>query len=218
MKIRSLTRFFRTAGIAAVLFLLHATARGQSAEDILERMRQRYGGEQAIRAEFVQETTSPFSNRSQTSSGVIYLQGDNYRVETDQQTFVTDGVQTWIYDAGQNQVLINDYVEDETTFSLNALLFEAADRFDVTRVNPVTTDGALIYEVTAVPLDPSSFFREINFQLRDSDNIIPYIDILDVNDTRMTVRMEDVDFDLELPADTFSFEPPAEAQVIDLRS
>jgi len=121
MSIKTLIRnaFLLTVLCVTGLFSVQA----QSAEEILDRMKTRFDTIDTFRAEFSQVITSEFSDEREMSSGVLTMKKDQYRVETPGQTIVTDGITTWVYLPYEDQVLINDYEEDEMTFSINDFFF-----------------------------------------------------------------------------------------------
>jgi outer membrane lipoprotein carrier protein len=109
--------------VLLVLFTGHLTSgalmlHAQSPEEMLGRLKATYRSDVAIQADFSQHLTSPDGERLPGVEGTIVLLGDRYRVDTDGQTLVTNGETTWIHNRYENQVLVHDYVDDPSTFSL----------------------------------------------------------------------------------------------------
>ncbi|ARA92534.1 cell envelope biogenesis protein LolA [Rhodothermaceae bacterium RA] len=206
------------AVLAIVLFTGQSAALAQDAHALFERLKTTYETIDALQARFQQTMSTPYSDREETFSGTIVFQRDRYRVETGTQTFVTDGTVTWVYLPDANQVLINDYVEDETAFSLNSFFLNYTDRYEVTSAETVQLDGATHYLLRLKPRNPDTFFTDIAIWMRDRDNLVTRMEVTDVNETRMTFHLEDIQLNPVLRADTFTFTPPEHAEVIDLRS
>ena len=204
--------------VALVLFPGQVSGQAALPEQALERLRATYDAIESLRAEFRQAMTYPFDDAEVVSTGVLYLKGDRYRVETETQTFVTNGQVTWIYNIPEQQVLINDYVDDEMTFSVNDFLFDRNAQFEVHAVDAAVRDGADHLQLHLRPRTADAFFREATLWLRERDDLVTRIDVTDVNDTRIRFELEDIALDAPLPPDLFRFTPPAEAEVIDLRS
>lgn len=198
--------------------LLATAARAQDAEALFQRLKDTYGTATALRAEFTQTVSSPYADDVPAASGTLFLRGDQYRVETPAQTLVTDTQTTWIYLPDENQVLINDYVEDETSFSPTAFFLTFEDRYDVTAADAVQHEGERHYRLRLEPRAPDRFFEEVTLWLRDRDTLVTRLVVLDANETRMTFDLDDVALDPALEDDLFSFTPPAQAEVVDLRS
>ncbi len=202
----------------AVLLWGHSTARAQSGQDVIERIRSTYENMAALRAEFRQTTTTPFDEHGESVSGVIYLSKDKFRIETGGQTIVSDGEVTWIYNAATNQVLINENAEDETTFSLNRFLFDFDDTYEIASTGRALLGGKEHHMLLLRPKDPNSYFREIMVVVRESDNLVPRIEVVDVNDTRMVFELKSIEVNPPLAPDTFVLTPPEGSEVVDLRS
>ncbi len=205
-------------GMSAVLLLGQPAARAQSGQDVLERIKNTYERIDALRAEFRQITTTPFDETGTSISGVIYLSNDKFRVETEGQTIVSNGRVTWIYNAATNQVLINDNMEDETTFSLSRFLFDFDDTYEIASTGRALLGGKEHHILRLHPKNPESYFREIMVVMRDSDNLVPRIEVLDANDTRMVFELKSIEIDPPLAPDTFLFVPPEGSEIVDLRS
>lgn len=201
-----------------VLFFGQIDVQAQSADQLIQRVQEKYNSIDALRAEFSQTMRSAYSEGEETFSGTLVLQGDKYRVETTNQTLVTNGVVTWIYNASENQVLVNDAVEDETSFSINDFLFNFSDHYTATGTESVTLGGEKHFKINLKPKSPDSFFQDVTVWLRDRDTIITRLEVLDMNETTMLFNLTNIQLNPEVNATTFTFQPPKTAEVIDLRS
>ena len=115
-------------------------------------------------------------------------------------------------------MLINDVVEDENSFLPNEFLLHHDERFDVLDVDVVDYNGERHYRLNLKPKSPDSFFREATLWMRDRDDVITKLTVLDVNETRMVFTLDNIELNPSLDADTFSFTPPDGVEIIDLRS
>lgn len=216
-------RYLRTFNRMLVLLVVALigqvpAAHAQQGQEALVRLQQKYQAIDALEAVFTQQINSPYSNATNSFSGRLVLKDNKYRVETNTQTLVTNGETTWIYSPGENQVLINDYQKDETTFSLNDFLFNYQDRYEMTGAQTVQLNGQEHVRIQMKPKQQSDFFKELTFWMRDRDAIVTKLEVVDRNDTRMVYTLEDIKLNPALSAQTFSFEPPTSAEVVDLRS
>ena len=211
-----------TAGLALfaaiVLTAGHPAAHAQDADVVFERLLAKYNSIDALSAEFTQTMSSAFSEQEDSFTGRLILQGDKYRVETGTEVLVVNGQETYVYRPMEQQVLINDVVEDEASFTPSSFLLNYDQRFDVRDVAVVTYNGAKHYRLNLEPKSPDSFFREATIWMRDRDDIITKLTMLDVNETRMAFTLDNIELNPPLDADTFSFTPPEGVEIIDLRS
>lgn len=206
-----LVGLFAAAGV-------HENVQAQTADQVYERLKARYKSIQSVRAEFTQTTTSDYDDGAATTRGVLLMQGNKYRVETGDQTLVTDGKVTWVYVPRDRQVLVNDYVEDETTFSLNDFFFDYAERYRVTNVSTAQLDGQKHFVLTLVPKAQDTFFTEVVLSMRDRDELVTRLQVQDVNGNRMDFRLANIEVNPPIGAETFTFRPPQGVEVVDLRS
>ncbi len=193
-------------------------ATAQDAETVFERLKDKYDSIESLRAEFSQTMTSSYMDEEATSRGVLVIQGDRYRVETEGQTLVTDGKVTWVYLAAQNQLLINDYRNDEQTFSISEFLFGHSENFDASEVTTTTMGGQKHLVLTLTPKKDDAFFTEATLALRDRDDVITQLQVVDVNGTTMVFNLNNIQLNPALQENVFSFIPPHGTEVIDLRS
>jgi outer membrane lipoprotein carrier protein len=204
--------------VAIVLTAGHPAVHAQDAEAVFARLQAKYNAIEGLRATFTQTMSSAYWENEESFTGQLILQGDKYRVETSTEVLVVNGEETYVYRPTERQVLINDVVEDEASFSPSTFLLHYHERFDVRDVTEVTLDGARHFRLNLKPKSPDSFFREATIWLRDRDDIITKLTVLDVNETRMVFTLDNIELNPTLDADTFSFTPPDGVEVIDLRS
>lgn len=217
MKTKTLfTRYL--LALIVVLLVGPLAAHAQDAKQILERLEAKYQATDALRADFKQTTTSPFSDQASTFRGTLLLQGDRYRVETDRQTLVTNGTTTWIYTPAERQVIVSKNVKNETAFVPSEFFYDYRDRFTVRSSRVVEQDGSTYHVLRMRPKKEHSFYRSITLWVRDRDALITRLEVVDANDTQMVFDLRDVEFVPSLSVDAFTFSPPQSAEVIDLRS
>ena len=205
--------------LALFAFLALGTGLAQaqpSADELLRRLEAQYNGEQALQAQFTQTVSQ--GGQMNTLSGTLTLEGDRYRVQTDQQTLVTNGETTWIYTPARQQVLVNDYVKDETAFSPSQFFDGYREEYRVANVRTAQRDGAQHHVLTLKPREQGAFFREVRLWMRASDAVVTRLVVEDANQSTMTFTLRDVTFGVPTAASTFRFEPPQGVEVVDLRS
>ena len=214
---RFLLRAALTAAFA-VLFVGQSPALAQDADAVFDRLQQKYASLDGLRAQFTQTMSSAYSEDVVSSSGMLVLQGDRYRVETDAQILVADGEATYVYLPSQKQLIINDLVEDETSFTPTEFLMNYDERFDVQSIETVQVNGQRHHKLDLTPKTSDSFFREATIWVRDRDMIITRLEVLDVNETRMQFTLDEVELNPVIDSATFRVTPASGDEVIDLRS
>lgn len=191
------------------------SASAQSADAIAQRLHNKYESLSSLRAEFTQTMTSQYSDIRDQKAGTLLLKGDDYRLETGGETYARRGDETWRYSRSENQVIVSDYMDDDGSFSVNDLFFRYDELFDVTDVRTESNDGSRHYRMTLRPKQDDSFFSEVTLWLRDRDDIITRIHMVDLNGTEMDFRLKNVELNPTLAASAFA--PPSGAEVVNLR-
>ena len=208
--------------LAIFLIVLYAgglsAVHAQTAEEIFDRLKAKYDTIETLRAEFSQTMTSEFSDDVETSSGVLTMKKDQYRVETQSQTLITDGITTWVYLPYEKQVLINDYEEDEMTFSINDFFFNYQDQYEVTEVKTARIDGLNHHVLTMIPTRGDAFFLSVTLSMRDTDDVVTHLEVVDANGTTMAFQLTNIVLNPVVEDDLFHFTAPDEVEIVDLRS
>lgn len=196
--------------LAAVAFAGQAEAQDGAA--LLERLRAKYDAIESLRARFTQTAGDD------VTQGTLVLRGNQYRIEAASQTLVSDGRTTWAYSESQAQVLVNDYVEDETGFSPTEFFTHYPERHDVALRGSEILGGAR-HEVLALrPKSADAYLREITLYVRSADALPTRVSVVDGGGTRLTFDLHDIELNPALGEEDFRFRPPPGVEVVDLRS
>ena len=207
-----------TAVLICAHFLAPAAAAQENADDLVRRLKSKYDSIISLQARFSQTMSADYFDEPERTSGTLVMHGDQYRVETGGQTLVTNGVLTWIYNVAENQVLLNDYVEDETTFSINNFFHHFDELYVIESVERAAVAEVETFIMKMTARSPDSFFREVTVQMRDSDDMITRLEVVDANETHLAFDLVDIVLNAPVDEETFRFEPTAEMDVVDLRS
>jgi outer membrane lipoprotein carrier protein len=200
-------------------FPLRADAQDRAVQGtrLADALAKRYSDIHAMRLRFVQTASSAFMDSDERFSGELVFTETAYRVRTSNQTIVTDGTTTWIHNKAEGQVLINDFVEDETSFSLTSFLRSFSKDYSATWEGKDTLSGAGHDRLRLLPLDDFASFRQVDLWIRASNGLVTRLVALDLNDVRMTFDLSDLEVNPALPADLFQFVLPSGVEVVDLR-
>ena len=210
---------FAAAVVAGALaFPIGLSAQPSTPTDLLTRVQDRLEGVQSLSANFTQTFSSAYFDETESVAGTVLLKGNMYRVVTPEQTFVTDGHVAWIFSASDNQVLINDFVEDETTFSLNAFLFGFEERYDAVEMESFDTDGRTSYVLRMNARDPAAFFPRVTMFVSAADFSVNRLQVIDANETTITLDLSRVVMNPPVQESLFRFVPPESSEIVDLRS
>lgn len=189
----------------------------QRADALTSELSARYDSIESMRLRFVQTASSAFMDTDERYSGQLTFTDTEYRIETSNQTIVTDGVTTWIHNRGERQVLINDFVEDETAFSLTRFLRSVDDEYRSNWEGTESLDGRPHDKLRLTPTDDFAAFRQVDLWVRQSDTLVTRLIAVDLNDVRMVFELSSIEVNPVLSTDLFTFEMPEGVDIVDLR-
>ena len=187
------------------------------ASELAQRLSEHYDGIASMRLRFVQTATSTFMDTDERYAGDLVFTDTSYRIETSNQTIVSDGITTWVYNRGQDQVIINDFVEDEGAFSLTTFLRSFSEEYLSSWEGTQTLDGKRHDRLRLLPKNGLAAFRQVDLWVRQSDTLVTRLIAVDLNDVRMVFDLSEIVVNPPLPTDYFMFEVPADVDVVDLR-
>lgn len=194
-----------------------STSDVEAAEALLERVQQTYEAANGLRATFTQQTRSPFSEDTVTFKGTLLLQETKYRIETPQQTLVTDGATTWIYNPATSQVIINQYVNDETIITPDEIFRDYLEHYTVAGILPQGRNATAV-EIDLAAADTSAYYTDITVRVRRRDAMLTRVRLEDQNGSTVVFRLDDIQLNPSFDPNAFTFTPPPDAEVVDLRS
>ena len=131
-----------------------------SVKEITDRLQKKYDSIQDASARFTQHVRFGFSKIEQDFSGTLKMKKSHqYRVETEYQTLVTDGVTVWSYSPVNKQMLIDKYKETGDSFTPEQLLLNLPANYFATVVQPEQGAERSLIALKLVPKDDQSFIK-----------------------------------------------------------
>ncbi len=201
-----------------------ATAKADDARAWAGKVQKAYEGVKDLQAGFTQDGFLKQAGRSgPKSTGQVWIaKPGKMRWEfqkPDVKTFVSDGKTMWMYDGGENQVIVNEHMAD--TNSVTALNFlqglgQLEKDFDVklapapaTAVNP----GAQFLSLT--PKNEGDVqLAEIVLAIDRKSSLAQEVFLVDQLGNTTHIAFRDLQVNKTIPAKTFTFVTPKGAEVI----
>ena len=208
--------------LASLMVCWVALAVGQQREwtvrEVTEKVQRRYESIRDATARFTQHVKFGFSQIEQNFAGTLIMKKPNkYKVESEHQTFVTDGSTVWAYSPVNKQVLIDRFKENENTLSPEQFLLNLPADYYSTLLAGERAGEAYLITLKLVPKDDQSFVKSMKVWVEEGSWIVRKVEIVDVNDTEKTYTVQDVKINTNVKDDVFAFTPPPGTEVVDLR-
>jgi chaperone LolA len=191
---------------------------GDTAQDILKKVRDKYDSVADAEIRFQQRVRMPLGKLEQTTAGTLLTKkGNKYRVELEQQTIMTDGVTVWSYSAAQQQVLVDRFEQDERSLSPDRILSgEAADLAPalIGREKLGKTETVVL---KLTPRDETALLKWLKLWVSESDWLVRKAELVDLNGKETVYQVLDIKVNAGIPDAQFTFVAPAGVEVVDLR-
>ena len=214
----STTHSARVLAVAAAA-LLASGARsgpGDDPQEILREVRKTYDGIRDAEIRFTERTRFPQSTLEQRSAGTLYLKKEHkYRIETDDQTVVTDGETVWSYSPANHQVLIDRFKGADNPFAPERILAGGGADYNASAIGREKVGGADCAVLKLVPRAESSLVRTLHLWV--DRGLVRKAVITDVNGKETTYTVLDIRLNPGLSDSRFVLEIPPGAEVVDMR-
>lgn len=192
------------------LFIVCNTVYGQDAQEIIKKVQANYNSINDAKASF------SHSGKRTSESGTIYIQKKNkYRIETKGQILITDGVTSWSYSIKKKQVIIDNYKDDGNTFSPNKFLFNYPENFYSDLEGSESVSDVDCYLLKLTPRNKGNV-KSAKIWVDKEENLIRKISIVSKDGTD-TYTLKKITLDSGVSSSKFSFTPPSDVEIIDLR-
>jgi chaperone LolA len=202
----------------ALLVLISEFCFAQSGKEIIESLRKKYASIDDAVVKFEQTVKYGVSKFEQSFSGTFYFKKKNkYRIETDQQIVVTDGVTSWLYSKVNNQVIIDKYREDKDTSSPEKFLLSISDEYIPVILRTERNEGKKIYILKLTPRDENSSIESAKIWVVEGDFQITRVEITDISGTVTTYSVKSIKINSGVEDSIFKFSIPSGVKVVDLR-
>lgn len=205
---------------ASLLLLACVVAPGWAQNSMtLTDVQEAYDALDGLQASFTQLISSEFGGDTTRVTGSILLAGNKYRVESSDQTVITNGTTTWIYTPADSQVVVNDAEQNASTVTPRTFLTASAERYTVESTESASRLGAPHVKLSVTASDESARFQAATLWVRRADTLVTRMRATDRNGSTLDLRLREID--LNSPAlrkgAPFSFSPPEHVEVVDLR-
>lgn len=207
-------------GIAILVVTTLSSAQDEklTVESVTSQMQKRFESLKDARASFTQRVKFGFSRIEQTFKGSLTLKKPNkYRIESDNQTIVTDGTTVWAYSPANRQVVIDHYKENQNSVSPDRFLIDLPETYYISLVGTEHVGSETLITLKLIPRDDRSFIKSVRISVVQSLWNVREIEIVDLNETETTYHITNLETNVGVEDSNFVFTPPSGTEIVDLR-
>ena len=151
-------------------------------------------------------------------SGVIYVQGDSYRIEMEGQVIISDGITIWTYLEDSEEVMVSNVEDNEESVSPTQILTQYNESYKAKFSNDKKYKNSNLKEIELKPIDKHNF-EKMSVIVNSSKLSLENFSVYDANGNVFTYHIINLLPNLDLPADTFTFDYDKypDVEVVDMR-
>jgi len=190
----------------------------KSPPSALKEIRKRYKEIKTLECSFIESFQWQLTGETVERHGTISIGTENrFRIQTDEQTIVSDGTVVYRYNKPRNQVMI-EKVESAEALLPNKILLQFADQFEASSIAPLKVEGKEGYRLDLTPEDPDkALLREATLWVTTADMTVHRIKMVDLNGNSTTYTLSSLRFDQPIAPELLKYTPPTGAEIFDLR-
>jgi len=190
----------------------------ENAQEILEKVRAKYASIKDAELRFSQLTRFSLSKLEQRGSGTLYLKKENkYRIETDDQTIVTDGQTVWSYSIPNKQVLVDNFKIREGSLTPERILSGAPEDFTPTVIGKEKIGGTETVILKLVPRNGEALVVSLRLWVDPEEWLVRKAEITDANGKETSYTVASIRTNIGLSDSRFTLRIPEGVEVVDLR-
>jgi chaperone LolA len=211
--------FWMTANVTVVLCMIMQCAyAGEDAKSILLKVEKKYERIHDVRVSFTQHVRFGVTQSEQTFAGTMLMKkGNNYHIELEDQTIITDGKSVWSYTKSNKQVIIDKYKEDPGSFSPDKILVNVPEHYTPSLFGKETVNGNESSILKLIPIDTKSNLQWMKVWVDHDEWLMRKIQVLDISDNLTTYAIDSLRINEGVTQAQFIFKTPDGVEVIDLR-
>jgi chaperone LolA len=202
-----------------LLLVLLSSGQAQTADQILNRVRQKYNACKEVCADFVQTFHWKLANETQVFKGnVCTRNGAMFRVESQDQTIVTDGKTIWTMNISTKQIMIDNADDDaEGNPFLKSYLDNYIKNYSSTLAAEEPCQGKPSWHLHLTARSENQFAHDIDVWVDKATSYIMKIEQVDANGNTSVYEVSALRINPALPDRTFTLAVPEGYEVIDMR-
>jgi outer membrane lipoprotein carrier protein len=201
--------------IILIFLILSSIVFSQQAEKVLDQLQNRFSEIEDFKADFKQSLKNNFSENSQVMNGVFYYKkGNKFKVDYGDRKIISDGESIWNYDSNNKRVVINNISEDESSFTLDKIIYDYPEKCSVSKVSG--DNGEYAHAIKLTPETKGLGFKSVKIW-SNKNNLIRKLEVSNFNGTQIVIELNNVKLNQDLKSSEFTYNAEEGIRTIDLR-
>ena len=194
-------------------------AADNKAEEIIKKVKDEYDDLKTFYADFTQTSYWKLADNVHEQKGKIWLKGkDKFKIETDDQTVVSDGKTIWTYSKFNNQVIIDKVEKSGEEIRLpKDIFFKYSEDYNPIYIKDEKIDNqdCSVLELKAKTED--IFIKYMKIWINKKISIPVKIEQIDINNNSNSYLITNVEINKAIDDSFFVYKVPESVEIIDMR-
>ncbi|HDP98313.1 MAG TPA: outer membrane lipoprotein carrier protein LolA [bacterium] len=218
MRVKNIQIIVGALTLLIVLILVTNGLPDSKANSIIKNVLRKYDQSKNIKSDYKQVFYWKLTDNIAEQQGVIWLQGkEKFRIETENQTIVSDGKTLWTYSRATGQVIVDNVQNSEDINLPKDILLNFSDEYRASYISDELIDKDKCHLIELRPSSGDQFIKLIKIWIHIKDMIVIKIEQTDLNDNTNTYWLSNIEFNLPLKDSFFKYVVPDSVEVIDMR-
>jgi outer membrane lipoprotein carrier protein len=203
--------------LAFLIGMLASRSAAITADELAQQVEKRYRSLETLSADFVKVVSSEVFETENTVEGtMIFKNSDKFKIETEDETIVSDGEFVWTYSAENEQVIKNLLDRSENLFRPHRYLSDFRSEY-VPRLEGEEKIGRdKCFRLVLTPKKKDLFIRRMTIWVDKQSLLARRIEYIDSNDIEVTLTFQHIRTNRKIKDSEFVFKAPPGVEEVDL--
>jgi chaperone LolA len=190
---------------------------GQASERLALQVEEKYRSIKDLSMNFTKTLKSEIFESQKKVKGMMYLKNpDKFRIETEDETIVTDGKFLWSYSEQNEQVIKSRLDKSKNIFKPNQYLSNFRKEYRAKLTGEERIGKARCHVLTLTPKEKDLFITRMTIWVDEKNLLARKIEYQDLNDNQITLLLDHIKTDKGIKDSKFVFKAPAGVEELDL--
>jgi len=219
---RTTTKQINMKYILIVLTLIFSTILSaqsdKKAEELLQKVIDKTASHENFKAELSYTMVNKEMDIDEKKTGVIYVKGDNYRIEMEGQVIISNTETVWTYLEDSEEVMVSNVEDSDESVSPTKILTTYNKDYKA-RFDPDKKYKNADLKVIDLKPNEGKQFEHMSVLVNEKNLSLESFSVYDKNGNVFTYQIINLTPNLDLPEDTFVFDKAKypDVEVIDMR-
>ena len=203
--------------LAFLIGALGSMSAAITADELAQQVEKRYSSLKSLSADFVKVVSSEIFETENTVEGkMIFKNPDKFKIETEDETIVSDGEFVWTYSAENQQVIKNLLDRSENLFRPHRYLSDFRSEYVPQLEGEEKIGRSRCFKLLLTPEKKDLFIRRMTIWVDKENLLARRIEYKDSNDNEVTLIFQHIKANRKIKDAEFVFKAPPGVEEVDL--